>query len=495
MPAHPDEVVWIVRQLAHTKGKFAGQPFVLKPWQEAWIRAVTALDRRGRRKVQRALLGIARKNGKSELIAALAIALMIADREPGGEIVGAAAKRDQARIILEASKRMVRYSRIGGRRLSDFIIERRDGLFFPEMDTRYIVVSADGEREHGLNPHIVLFDELHAQGQKRDLWDALVTAQGAREDPLMLSISTAGPMPKGVCWSEYEYARKVNGGLINDPTFHGLWYEADRELEVDDPEAWRQANPGYEGPDAGFVSHDFLERQARDVLAGKLSEYTFRRLHLNQWTTALERWLPRKQWESCFKSVVIPEGAEVVIGIDAAVRRDSFGVAMVHKQEAWVQRDDGLTVPAPVAHCRAWAFTPAEEGEYIDLEDIRTHIMGLAARYTVAKVLYDPAYMGLFAQQLAEAGLQCEPYPQSAEKMVLASETFQRLVLDDRLRWQDKILDEHLAAIGTKPTERGVRISKAKSGEHTDTVFALVPALQELFGDEGDAQEDFAFVV
>lgn len=491
MPADADEVVWFIKNLRHTKGKYANQLFRLEPWQEAFIRNILALNRSGRRKVQRALLGIARKNGKTELIAALAIALMICDREPGGEIVGAASKRDQARLLLEAAKRMVWYSKINGRALSDFIVVRRDGLYFAEMDTYYRIVSADGEKEHGLNPSIVIFDELHAQGQRRDLWDALVTAQGAREDPMMISITTAGPEPRGICWDEYEYARKINNGTISDPTFLAEWYEADRELEVDDPKAWAQANPGY----PTFVQADFLKRQAKDVLAGKLPEYTFRRLHLNQWTNALERWLPRASWEAGSAYPEIPEGATITIGLDAALKRDSYGVAIVYKAPGWVETEEGLSIPADIAHVRVKAFVPENEGEYINQEDVRTYLLGLSQLYRIEKLVYDPAYMQLMAEQLADAGMVIEPYPQSPEKMGFATETFQRLVLDSRLvHGNDRTLNEQLAAVGVRETDRAVRISKGKSGARIDVVVALVMALAEAFGGEAP-QEDFCAII
>lgn len=465
------------------------------PFQEDFIRSVLALDKTGHRKIQRALLGIARKNGKTELIAGLAIALMICDREPGGEIIGAAAKRDQARLLLEAAKRMVRYSKIGGRPLTDFIVERRDGLFFPEMDTKYVIVSADGEKEHGLNPSVVIFDELHAQGQRRDLWDALVTAQGAREDPLMVSITTAGPMPMGLCWDEYEYINKVQNGHVSDPTVLGRWYEAEKHLEVDDPAAWQQANPGYNPDGSGFVKGEFLKRQAKDVLAGKLPEYTFRRLHLNQWTTALERWLPRDKWDLCNGYPEIPEDSEIVIGLDAALKRDSYGVAIVYRAPGWAETETGVSIPCDIAHVKVKAFLPANSGEYIDQEDVRTYILGLAARYRVKKCVYDPAYMQLMAEQLADSGMVIEAYPQSPEKMGFATETFQSLVLNGRLRHgNDREINEQLAAVGVRETDRSVRISKSKSGARIDVIVAMVMALAEEFGGEGP-QEDFALIV
>jgi phage terminase large subunit-like protein len=491
MPAtNADEAIWVIRQLVHTKGKYAGKPFRLFDWQEDFIRSVLATNRANRRKVRRALLGIARKNGKTELIAALAIALMICEREAGGEIVAAAAKRDQARLILDAAKRMVWWSKINGRPLNDFIKVTRDGLYFPELDTKWIIVSSDGEKEHGLNPSVVIVDELHAQGEKTDLVDALDTAQGAREDPLWIALTTAGPIRKGVCYNEYKHLRSITSGVVNDPEFYGVWYEADPDLEIDDPKSWAQANPGLDT----IVQRSFLQGQIKKVESGRLSEYTFRRLHRNEWTNALERWLPRKKWDACNGRPEFSDGQEVVIGLDAALRRDSFGVCMVGRSNGWVETEAGLQLPADIAHARVWEFRPEEGSEdYIDIEDVRILVLGLAARFRVTKVVYDPAYMTLLAQQLSEAGVNCEPFPQSAERMTTATETFQRLILEGRLRHGgDKVLEEQMAGLGIRETERGVRISKTKSGVIVDSVYAMVMALQAEFGDDIDEQQDFA---
>jgi phage terminase large subunit-like protein len=490
MPAHPDEAVWFIKQLKHTKGRWAGKPFELIPFQEQFVRDLFALDTHGRRRIKKALLGIARKNGKSELGAALALVFLILDREPGGEVIGAAGKRDQARLILETAKRMVRYSSVGGRQLSEFLVVRRDGIYFPEMDSRYIVVSADGEREHGLNPHAVVFDELHVQGAKRDLWDALVTAQGAREDPVLVSLTTAGPIPAGLCYGEYQYGQEIIRGIRQDPEYLMRWWEADRELAVDDPKAWQQANPG-----RGYMVFDsFLQSAANDVLSGRAPEYTFRRLHLNQWTTALERWLPRQAWDRCGGHPDIPDGATVYLAMDAALRRDSYGIAVVYVEPGFAERENGLTVPADIAHCKVRAFVPEVDGEYIDQEDVRTYVLGLAQRYRVQEVLYDPAYMQLMAQQLQDAGLPMQAYPQSPENMSVATETFQRLVLDGRLRHgHERVLSEQLAAVGVRETDRAVRLSKGKSGGRIDAIVALVMALQSALG--GESNEDFAIVV
>lgn len=492
MPVRPEQAQWFIRQLPHTKGRWAGQPFGVLPWQDDLINRLFALDNRGQRKIRRAYIQTARKSGKSEIGAALALTLLVCDGEPGGEVIGAAAKRDQARLILDVAKKMVRYGKIGGRPLSTFLDVRRDGIYFPETDSVYRIVSADGEKEHGLNPHAIIFDELHSLGKQRDIWDALETSQGARENPLMASFTTPGPIPLGVAYDEYKHARAIELGHINDPEFLGIVYEADKELAIDDPRAWKQANPSY----PITPSEQWIAARARAVIEGRRPEYVFRRLQLSQWTTALERWLPRKRYEACGLPVVIPDGAEITIGVDAALARDTFGVSIVFKDTEFVERpSDGLTLPVDVAHVRVRAFTPEREGEYIDQDEVMTYILGLAARYRVRKVLYDPAYMTLFAQQLADRGVKVESFPQSPERMSEATETFQRLILDTRLRHgNDRTFDEQVANLGVVATDRGVRISKRKSGGKIDAISATVMCLQDLFGDDlldDDEGEDF----
>lgn len=480
-----------IRMLPHSKGKFAGQPFTVLPWQEDYVRTLLRLDNNGKRIVTRSLLGVARKQGKSEIGAALALTMLVLDGEAGAEVVGAAGKRDQARLVFDVAKKMVRYGKIGGRPLSDFLVVRRDAIYMPETDSKYYVVSADGEREHGLNPSTVIFDELHVQGTKTDLWDALVTAQGARENPLLVSLTTAGPQTRGLCYDEYQYGLKVNAGIINDPSYFMRWYEADKNLAIDDPKAWAQANPsmGHTVPEA------WLAKAASDVLSGRASEYVFRRLHLNQFTNALERWLDRRKWEAGHRAHLgIPDGAQIWIGMDAALRRDSFGVSVMWVENAFIEDESGLTVPADIANVRVKAFLPEEDGDYIDQEDVRLYVMGLARMYKVQKVLYDPAYMTLFAQQLADAGLPTEPFPQSPERMIRAAETLQRLVLLERFRWTDKVLDDQLSSVGLRESDRGVRIAKSKSGR-VDTVISTVMCLDAAFGEEEESNDDFAFVV
>lgn len=493
MPVHPDEAIGFISNLRNTKGKFAGQPFVVYDFQEELLRTICALNRRGRRRLKEFLLGVARKNGKTELIAALALVFLVLDDEPGGEVVIAAGKRDQAKILFSAAVKMVNTSSVYGRPLREFLIPRRDHIYFPELDAKLYPVSADAQNEQGLNPHVAIVDELHVAAEKnRDLYDALQTAQGARENPLILSLTTAGPIPAGPCHDLYKYGQACASGIRSDPDFGMRWYEAEPGAAVDDPEAWAAANPAL----GKFLFREFLEGAARAVLDGRRPEYAFRRLHLNQWTTATERWLPFSKWTACAVPPDIPDGAPIRIALDAAISRDTFGVAWCYVEDGvMVERDDGIVVPTSVAHLKVRKFATEREGDYIDPLEVKTFLLGLAAQHPVLEVAYDPAYMGLMAAELGEHGLDMEPFPQSPERMTKATETLQRLVLDGRIRHGgDPVLDEQMAGVGTMPTERGVRISKRKSGLKVDCVVASAMVLDRALGEDEPA-DDFAFLV
>ena len=483
MPTSPEEARWFLGQLPHSKGKWAGKPFGVLPWQDKLIADLFKQNTAGERIVKSAYVQTGRKSGKSEIGAALALILLVCEREPGGEVIGAAAKKDQARLILEVAKRMVRYGKINGRRLSDFLTVQRDSIYFEETDSIYRVVAADGEREHGLNPNIIIFDEVHSLGEKRDLWDALETAQGAREHPLTISFTTPGPKKAGFAWDLYHYSKRIMNGEVNDPEFLPVIFEAEKGLAVDDEEAWKQGGPSY----PITPSKEWMTRRAKAVVEGRSPEYVFRRLQLGQWTSALERWLPSQKWDSCHRSPAEwpPPDTQVYIGLDAALKRDSFGVSIIWSEPGWIEDEEtGLSIPADICHVRVKPFIPEEEGQYIDHEDLRIYVQGLASRFRVEKVFYDPAYMQLIANQLAEAGLPMEVYPQSPERMSMATETFQTLVLTDRMRWYDQELDEQMSNVGVRETDRGVRISKGKSGGRIDCVIAMIMPMQHLFGDD-----------
>lgn len=490
MAASPKTYKKFIGQLTTTTGKWAGLPFELHDFQHDIIDRIFRRQRDEdgviRRVVREAVIGVGRKNGKTELIAALALAALVVEGEKGGLVVIAAAKRDQAALLLTAAKRMVWQSKINGVPMSKYLHVKRDHIYFPELDAKLMTIAADAQKEHGLNPHLVIVDEGHATMESdRELYDTLLTAQGAREDPLAIVITTAGPAPRGPMYELYKYGKEIQRGERQDPNFEFIWFEAKPDAKVDDPLAWADANPAL----GKFLPHRFFEKAARSVINGRMPEFMFRRLHLNQWTSAAERWLPFAKVEAGSRmDPVFVEGDTITIALDAAIKRDTFGVVMIQEAE-----DNGID-DHPLIMVKAKRFIPEHDGGYIDPDDIVMYVLGLASLYSIRKVVYDPAYMQMVAGRLMERGVYCEPFPQSATKMERATETFQRMFLDERIiHGGDSHLIEHIAAIAVKPTERGVRMSKLKALMPTDLAVALAMALDDVYGEE--AEDAFAFVV
>lgn len=481
MVASPALVTKFISNLTTTTGRWAGKPFDLHPFQQDWIDLIfeTEIGPFGevRRKRREVVIGVARKNGKTELLAAIALALLVCDGERGGLVIGAAAKRDQAKLMLETAKRMVNNSPW----LSKFLVCRRDHIYFPELDATYKVIAAEAQKEHGLNPHAVIVDEGHATMEtSRELYDTLLTAQGARDNPIAIVITTAGPTPSGPMYELYEYGKQIQNGEREDPRFGFLWYEAPPDAPVGDIEGLKAANPAY----GLFLRPDFLADAVASVENGKAPEFMFRRLHQNQWTTAAERWLPFRKVEECQRTATIPDRGAVWLAVDAAIKRDTMAVAVVFRS------DDGE------AHCAVKRFLPSTaSGGYIDPREVETYILGLSAQYSIQRISYDPAYMGMLASALMDRGLPMEAFPQSAAKMERASETLQRMVLDGRVRWgHDPEMLKQISSVTVKATERGVRISKSKTLMPIDMAVALAMALDDVFGEEGAPQDFVTFV-
>ena len=278
--------------LRHSKGEWAGQPFVLQPWQrDQIIRPLFGWKRPdGTRKYRVAYIEVPRKNGKSSLAAGIANLLLFADDEPSAEVYSAAADRDQAAIVFDEAKAMTEGAPVLARRVDIY----KRSIVDAKTRSVYRVLSADAFTKHGLNVHGVIFDELHAQ-PNRDLWDVLKTGTGARRQPMFMQITTAGYDRNSICWEQHEYATKVLDGVIEDPEFFAYIAAADVDDDWLDEAIWRKANPSL----GVTVKLDYLQAEARRAEQTPAYQNTFRRLHLNQWTQQETRWLSLEAWNLC----------------------------------------------------------------------------------------------------------------------------------------------------------------------------------------------------
>lgn len=453
----------------HTKGRWVGEPLALEPWQREFVDEALRLDpETGRRVYRQVLLGVPRKNGKSTLAASLALYLAGADGEPGAEVVIAAGSREQADVVYRQAREFVESSPV----LSDYFDAQRFTISAPDGVIRKI--AADGKLQHGLNPSGIVADEIHAlvSPRQEELWAALTTGSGAREEPLTIAITTAGFDKDTVLGRLYDEAmrlpdveRRPGLTVARDPAtgFLCWWYGVDDDAPLDDVSAWLEANP------ASWITEEELLRQ---YASPTVDEFAFRRLHLNQWTKTRESWLPSGLWSSLRDSdVEIPEGAEVILGVDVGLVHDSTAVAIAHrlddgrvavKARVWAARDDA------VAH----TVLP---GGRVDLEIVEDYIRDLAEKYAVREVVYDPRFFNRSAEILSAEGLLLAPVEQSSRRMIEAYAAFylatnERRVVHDG----DAVLATHVEATNATMTDRGWKISRQRKARIDACVAAVM---------------------
>lgn len=474
--------------LRHVKGEWAGQKFTLLPWERQIVRDIFGWKREdGTRRYRTVYIEVPRKNGKSSLIAGIALYLLYADGEPGAEIYSAAADRDQAAIVFGAAKQMVEASP-PLMKLSNIY---KRSIVVPSTRSFYRVLSADAPTKHGLNAHGVIFDELHAQ-PNRDLWDVLTTATGARRQPLVVAITTAGYDRQSICWEQHEYARQVRDGIIEDDTFYPVIYAADEDDDWLDPAVWEKANPSL----GHTIKRDYLEGEARRARLVPAYQNTFRRLHLNQWTQQESRWLPMTDWDECptFDPALL-EGGLCYGGLDLASNSDLAAFVLCFPSEpgeperyAWlpffwipeenmIERARKDRVPYD-AWVRQGLIT-ATPGNVIDYQRIVADIEALGERYNIREIAFDRWGAFQVSQQLEGAGFTMVGFGQGFVSMSPPTKELLRLVLDHKLvhfghpvmRWMaDNLVVSQDAAGNVKP-------NKAKSREKIDGIVAGVMAL------------------
>lgn len=477
--------------LVHSKGEWAGKPFELQPWQRNdIIRPLFGWKRRsdGTRRYRRAYIEVARKNGKSTIAAGIANLLLFADGEPGAEVYSAAADRDQASIVFTEARSMVESSPA----LSERAQVYKRSIVVPATRSSYRVLSADAYTKHGLNAHGIVFDELHAQ-PNRDLWDVLTTSTGARRQPLIVAITTAGFDRNSICWEQHEYARQVLTGIIEDPSFFPYIAAAEESDDWLDEAVWSKANPGL----GVTVKVDYLRNEARRAQHSPAYQNTFRRLHLNQWTQQETRWLDMEAWDACGEPVDarLLAGQPCFGGLDLASSSDIASFVLCFPAEegeeerfVWLPH---FWIPAEnlVERVRkdrvpydAWSrqgLITVTEGNVIDYGYIVRDIEALAEKYNIREIAFDRWGAFQVSQALEGAGLTMVGFGQGFASMSPPTKELLRVVLDGKLRHGGNPVLRWMAdnMIVTTDPAGNVKPNKAKSREKIDGIVAGVMAL------------------
>ena len=447
-------IEWIEAHCVHTAAEWTGRPFRLFDWQKRLLLQLFEVNAENVRRYRWALVGVSKKAGKTELAAAVALFMLIADGEPSPLVVCAAASDEQADLVYGAARTMCERSPT-----LSLITECFDReILVPSIPgARLKRVAAVAGTNDGQNISCVVADELHewVGGRGEAVWNVLTNGTGARRQPLVFQITTAGYDTESIAYKQYQHGRAVEAGQVDDPRYLMHWIEAPADADYRDPAVWRAANPSF-----GITVHeDFYADQLT-----KKSASVFRRYFLNQWVESEDGWIEPSAWDACAGDVEFDPSRPAYVGVDIGFKQDSSAVAVA-------QLD-----PSGKLHVRVLLRTPSP-GHPTAVADVRADVAQLAGELRVEEVAFDPYHFRESAEILEERGITTAQFDQNDSRMAPASETLFELIREGRLVHDgDLELRSHVLAAVPSRTERGVRISKRRSKKRIDAAVALAMA-------------------
>ncbi|PZR07068.1 MAG: hypothetical protein DI536_28855 [Archangium gephyra] len=501
IPELGERVVQFIEKFCkHHKGEWAGRPLLLEEWQRRIIRIVFGWVRAdGTRRFRTVYIEVARKNGKSLLASGFGLYLLVADQEPGAEVYSFATKEDQARLLwLEAGK-TVNKSELLKRHvkvLADSITFDAAGAFFKPL-------GSDSDTQDGLNPHAGIADELHAH-RTRGMWDVIQSGQGARREPMMIAITTAGVFrPESIGWEKHDYALKVLDGVFDDDAFFAFVAAPD---EGDDPfseVAMQKANPNW----AVSVKPAWLRERAEEAraLPSALNEYL--RKHLNIWSQQNTAWLSLEKWRECEPSPAPREDFEAALegrvcrgGLDLSSKLDLTALVLEFETERGLELLCRFWLPEERideearrgrTHYEQWrreGWLSATPGGAIDYDFIKEELRTLARRFRITELAFDPWGAQKLVNDLVKEGIAtlepgedrpvCVECGQGYKSLSEATKDFEVSVVTKRLKHGGNPVLRWCAnnVVLAKDEAGNMKPNKAKAAGKIDGIVAAIMA-------------------
>lgn len=495
-PAEGQRVVRFVETFCHqSKGRWAGRKLELMSWQRDFVQRLFGWRRAdGRRRYRQFYLEVGKKNGKTTLLAALQLLLLVAD-DDGPEIYINACDRSQASLMFDESARMVRSSPELARRLE--VIDSRKVITYPARSGVIRANSCEAPAKDGLNALAAFFDELHRQPD-REMWDIFRYAGAAREEPILGSITTAGESEEGIWYDQREYSEGVNEGTIADSAHLGIVYRARDGDDLEDPRTWRQANPSL---GLTITEADF----ARDLAEAKrhpLALANFLRLRLNLITASAAKYFDLSAWDRCAQTAAVVGAAReegrgrglpaAYLGLDLANTSDLAALCVLSASGTGWHLTSRFYCPAERIGqleratrqpYRAWVAAghlTATPGQVIDYAFVRADVNACLRGLEVRLVLMDPWNATQLAIQLREQdGLPVEFIRQGYLSLSQPTKELRRLIESGQITHDgNPVMRWCLGnAIAIQDEAGNVKLSRKKGREKIDGAVAAVNAV------------------
>ena len=433
-----------VELLPHIKGKWARERhlLVLDAWQcfivttvFGWVHKDTGL-----RRFREAYIEVPRKNGKSLLSAGIGLYMLSADGEQGAEVYSAATTRDQARIVFDDAKAMA--ERTPDMRTYLGVAILTHCITVAHTGSKFSPLAAEASTQDGLNVHCAIIDELHAH-RKRDLYDVIDTARGAREQSLLWLITTAGTDRSGICYERRTHITKILDRVIDDQTMFGIIYSIDDNDDPQDPATWAKANPNWNVS----VLPDDMHAAARKASAMPSALNNFLTKRLNVWVNGESPWMDMRAWERCADPKLQLSdfaGEKCWMGLDLAQKKDFAALCLVFQRDGtWfvftrLYLNELAVQESGNAHLSGWArsgYVQVTDGDITDFDVLADDMRSYCRQFDAQEIAFDPALSMYFAGKLIEEGLPLVEITQRALFFTPPLIQVENLVLEKKLKF------------------------------------------------------------
>ena len=484
--------------LRHSIGEFAGKPLILEDWQlfGLWNIFGWKRDEDGSRRFRKVYWSMARKNGKSTMIAGLCHFLAMADIDPKtnkpeavGQILLTATKKEQAEVVYGECERMINQSES----LKKYSDVKNETITYKHNLSFIRKVSSEKPFD-GLNPHCVVMDELHAWGEyHRKFYDTMVTGSGSRSQPLHLIITTAGADDSHLWLDEYRYASNVVSGIHSDNTLFALIYELDQSDDPGDESVWLKANPNL----GVSIKLDYLQQRWNEDKSTAIGINRFTRYHGNRVVSSNEKAFDLKAFDKCVGNLSDWEHADAFgAGVDLGSRDDLAAYALCARFPIDVD-DEGKTVFRYEFKTRAFiaedttrdlSVMPFQQFIYDEelykckypIEDLEEMLIKEMELFEIPTCAYDPYNGQQLGEKIKKSGITSARMAQNQSSFNEPIRDFIRLMEAGRLRFSDSSLLKWCAsnAILFKDRQDRWMFDKKNSKDKIDPIVAVVMAFR-----------------
>lgn len=478
----------------HIKGKWAGEPIILEPWQAFSIVNVFGwkIKKTGKRRFRTVYEEVARKNAKSTKSSGVALFMAGFDGEGGAEVYSAATTKDQARIVFNDAKQMVLKSPHLKRRFGTY----KNNIHVLNEASKFEPLSSDANTLDGLNVHCGIIDELHAH-KTREVYDVIETATGSREQPLLYAITTAGSNKLGICYEVRTYATKVLGGQVEDDSFFSVIYTLDDGDDWKDEANWIKANPNL-----GISKNiDDMRRLAKKAAEMPTARNNFLTKHLNIWVNAAESWMNMEKWD---KAPAIHDDDLLTsypawCGLDLSNKLDIAALVMVLRDPTgefhvkcrfYLPEDTVEAKSRTIGNMyRVWAesgYLTLTPGNVIDHDYIEDDIKALCAEHDVQEIAFDPWGGTQLANSLFGEGFPMVEVAQTVKNLSEAMKEVEALTHAGKLHHGDNPVLNWMASNVVAKIDKNENVFPFK--EHPDNkidgMSALFTAMSRILRDD-----------